>query len=288
MTAPRSNDRGGHSGFPAGLAGDRQKASCQPSGKAPSTRKPAPDGAGGVEGVQQGAHDTRYRHPVPDGENRQEQDGGKGVGIPMAALQAVLPWRIPWGSVKPVPHGSTASLLAVLLRHSALAVVNRQGQNHHQSLFQAQSTWYGVENLLRGPQKKRYVEKWCVRRFLPSTHGLASLFFTRGSRASFSGARTVSFCGSRRLPDVPGLLRGFLLVFRLRVVLRGCVSKFRSHGRRRVDFSSGGRAALSLRGRASKFRSSQRWREAGKKLRVTTLRMSGLTVVFNPDVTIPL
>ncbi|KAJ1140391.1 hypothetical protein NDU88_006744 [Pleurodeles waltl] len=105
----------------------------------------------------------------------------------------------------------------------------------------------------------------------------------------------------------------FLLVFRLRVVLRGCASKFRSHGRRRVDFScgvgrrcpceavrqsfdltagvasispaeSGGvvlarpcvkvlisrqvsrrflpgsRAALSLRGRASKFRSSRRRR----------------------------
>ncbi|KAJ1180749.1 hypothetical protein NDU88_005966 [Pleurodeles waltl] len=31
----------------------------------------------------------------------------------------------------------------------------------------------------------------------------------------------------------------FLLVFRLRVVLRGCASKFRSHGRRRVDFSIG-------------------------------------------------
>ncbi|KAJ1171466.1 hypothetical protein NDU88_003327 [Pleurodeles waltl] len=31
----------------------------------------------------------------------------------------------------------------------------------------------------------------------------------------------------------------FLLVFRLRVVLRGCTSKFRSHGRRRVDFSCG-------------------------------------------------
>ncbi|KAJ1214394.1 hypothetical protein NDU88_002013 [Pleurodeles waltl] len=30
----------------------------------------------------------------------------------------------------------------------------------------------------------------------------------------------------------------FLLVFRLRVVLRGCASKLRSHGRRRVDFSS--------------------------------------------------
>ncbi|KAJ1214280.1 hypothetical protein NDU88_001903 [Pleurodeles waltl] len=31
----------------------------------------------------------------------------------------------------------------------------------------------------------------------------------------------------------------FLLVFRLRVVLRGCASKFRSHGRRCVDFSCG-------------------------------------------------
>ncbi|KAJ1156839.1 hypothetical protein NDU88_009556 [Pleurodeles waltl] len=31
----------------------------------------------------------------------------------------------------------------------------------------------------------------------------------------------------------------FLLVFRLRVVLRGCASKFRSHGRHRVDFSCG-------------------------------------------------
>ncbi|KAJ1161518.1 hypothetical protein NDU88_002003 [Pleurodeles waltl] len=51
-----------------------------------------------------------------------------------------------------------------------------------------------------------------------------------------------------------------LLVFRLRVVLWGCASKFRSHCRRRVDFSSGGRAALSLRGRASKFRSSRRCR----------------------------
>ncbi|KAJ1100646.1 hypothetical protein NDU88_005727 [Pleurodeles waltl] len=31
----------------------------------------------------------------------------------------------------------------------------------------------------------------------------------------------------------------FLLVFRLRVVLQGCASKFRSHGRRRVDFYCG-------------------------------------------------
>ncbi|KAJ1179626.1 hypothetical protein NDU88_004860 [Pleurodeles waltl] len=48
----------------------------------------------------------------------------------------------------------------------------------------------------------------------------------------------------------------FLLVFRLRVVLRGCALKLRSHGRRRVDFSSRGRAALSLQSRASDCRSS--------------------------------
>ncbi|KAJ1214391.1 hypothetical protein NDU88_002010 [Pleurodeles waltl] len=52
----------------------------------------------------------------------------------------------------------------------------------------------------------------------------------------------------------------FLLVFRLRVVLQGCVSKLRSHSRRRVDFCSRGRMALSLRSRASKFRSSRRRR----------------------------
>ncbi|KAJ1207030.1 hypothetical protein NDU88_002423 [Pleurodeles waltl] len=52
MTAPRSKDRGGHSGFPAGPAGDRQKAARRPSGKPPSTRMPAPNGAGGVEGVR--------------------------------------------------------------------------------------------------------------------------------------------------------------------------------------------------------------------------------------------
>ncbi|KAJ1217432.1 hypothetical protein NDU88_005026 [Pleurodeles waltl] len=48
----------------------------------------------------------------------------------------------------------------------------------------------------------------------------------------------------------------FLLVLRLRVVLRGCALELRSHGRHRVDFSSRGRAALSLRSRASDFRSS--------------------------------
>ncbi|KAJ1138538.1 hypothetical protein NDU88_004919 [Pleurodeles waltl] len=51
-TAPRSKDRGGHSGFLAGPAGDRQKTAGRPSGKAPSTMKPARNGAGGVAGVR--------------------------------------------------------------------------------------------------------------------------------------------------------------------------------------------------------------------------------------------
>ncbi|KAJ1188872.1 hypothetical protein NDU88_005629 [Pleurodeles waltl] len=44
------------------------------------------------------------------------------------------------------------------------------------------------------------------------------------------------------------------LVIRLRVIPGGCAWNFLSHGRRRVDFLSGSRAALSMRGRASKFR----------------------------------
>ncbi|KAJ1218864.1 hypothetical protein NDU88_006436 [Pleurodeles waltl] len=52
MTAPRSEDRGSHSGFPAGPADDRQKAARRPSGKDPATMKPAPNGAGGVAGVR--------------------------------------------------------------------------------------------------------------------------------------------------------------------------------------------------------------------------------------------
>ncbi|KAJ1156423.1 hypothetical protein NDU88_009142 [Pleurodeles waltl] len=51
-TAPRSNDRGGHSDFPAGRAGDHQKATRPPSGKDPATMKPALNGAGGVAGVR--------------------------------------------------------------------------------------------------------------------------------------------------------------------------------------------------------------------------------------------
>ncbi|KAJ1096456.1 hypothetical protein NDU88_001597 [Pleurodeles waltl] len=46
-------------------------------------------------------HNTRSRQPGSGGENRQNQVGGKGVGIPMAALLAAPPWKIPWGSGKP-------------------------------------------------------------------------------------------------------------------------------------------------------------------------------------------
>ncbi|KAJ1092174.1 hypothetical protein NDU88_005286 [Pleurodeles waltl] len=60
-TAPRSNDRGEHSNFPAGPAGDFQKIACRPSGKAPAKRKPAPNGAGGFAGVQRvQLHPSRF------------------------------------------------------------------------------------------------------------------------------------------------------------------------------------------------------------------------------------
>ncbi|KAJ1107858.1 hypothetical protein NDU88_005246 [Pleurodeles waltl] len=237
----------------------------------------------------------------------------------MAAERAPPPWRIPPSSGKSAgdrrlsasdrqnTRGSTASLLAVLPWSVALAATGRQGQND------PQSTWFLVENLLRGPQEKRYVENWCVCRFLLSTHGLASLFSTRGVVRRFP-ARGQSLSvdrGEYQMSRVCAWI--FLLVFRLRVVLRGCASKFRPHGRRRVDFSwgvgrrcpceavrqsfdlmagvasispwklggvvlarpcvkvlisrqvsrrflLGSRAALSLRGRASKFRSSRRRR----------------------------
>ncbi|KAJ1185067.1 hypothetical protein NDU88_001862 [Pleurodeles waltl] len=52
MAAPRSGDRGCHSGFPAGPAGDCQKAARRPSGKDPATWKPAPNGAGGAAGLR--------------------------------------------------------------------------------------------------------------------------------------------------------------------------------------------------------------------------------------------
>ncbi|KAJ1082713.1 hypothetical protein NDU88_002878 [Pleurodeles waltl] len=51
-TAPWSEDRRDDSVFPAGLAGDLQKAARQPSGKPLPTRKPAPNGAGGVGRVR--------------------------------------------------------------------------------------------------------------------------------------------------------------------------------------------------------------------------------------------
>ncbi|KAJ1180868.1 hypothetical protein NDU88_006083 [Pleurodeles waltl] len=52
ITVPRSKDRGGHSDFPAGLAGGRLQTASQPSGKEASTMKPARNRAGGVEAVR--------------------------------------------------------------------------------------------------------------------------------------------------------------------------------------------------------------------------------------------
>ncbi|KAJ1215408.1 hypothetical protein NDU88_003017 [Pleurodeles waltl] len=60
-TAARSKDRRGYSGFPTGLADDRQKTARQPSGKHPSMRMPAPNGTGGVEGVRRvQLHPSRF------------------------------------------------------------------------------------------------------------------------------------------------------------------------------------------------------------------------------------
>ncbi|KAJ1219090.1 hypothetical protein NDU88_006661 [Pleurodeles waltl] len=47
-----SEDREGHSDFPAGPAGDCQKVARRPSGKDPATRKPAMNVAGGVAGMR--------------------------------------------------------------------------------------------------------------------------------------------------------------------------------------------------------------------------------------------
>ncbi|KAJ1143807.1 hypothetical protein NDU88_010110 [Pleurodeles waltl] len=66
---------------------------------------------------------------------------------------------------------------------------------------------------------------------------------------------SASVCGAaRRNYD---LTAGVASISPLDFDLRGCALKLRSHGRRCVDFSSRGRAALSLRGRASDLRSSQ-------------------------------
>ncbi|KAJ1091229.1 hypothetical protein NDU88_004356 [Pleurodeles waltl] len=101
--------------------------------------KPAPNGAGGVAGVRRvqwhpsrkslwgpvrGPHDTRSRHPVPGGFYRQDQDGGKGVGIPMAVLRAAPPWRILWGRGKPagnrrLPFSVRGFTAAVRIAHEA-------------------------------------------------------------------------------------------------------------------------------------------------------------------------
>ncbi|KAJ1200140.1 hypothetical protein NDU88_003967 [Pleurodeles waltl] len=75
----------------------------------------------------------------------------------------------------------------------------------------------------------------------------------RGFSCLFSGC--ASICGAAR--RIYELTAGVASISPLDFDLRGCALKLRSHGRRRVDFSSRGRAALSLRGRASDLRSSQ-------------------------------
>ncbi|KAJ1175334.1 hypothetical protein NDU88_000622 [Pleurodeles waltl] len=118
MTAPRSNDRGAILAFPLGRRATARRPPAGPAGN-PLLRgcrlrmEPAESkGCDWCSGTlpmpvawallgPPGAPRHRYRHPVPGSENRQEQDGGKGVGIPMAALQAAPPWRIPWARGKP-------------------------------------------------------------------------------------------------------------------------------------------------------------------------------------------
>ncbi|KAJ1202656.1 hypothetical protein NDU88_006453 [Pleurodeles waltl] len=103
-------------------------------------------------------------------------------------------------------------------------------------------------------------EKWCVRRLRPFTHRLASLFFTRGRRASFSSTWTVSFYGSRGLPDVPGLCVDSPACFPAARRSTGLCAEISLSQQASRRFLLGSRAALSLRGRASKFRLSRRRR----------------------------
>ncbi|KAJ1180746.1 hypothetical protein NDU88_005963 [Pleurodeles waltl] len=137
----------------------------------------------------------------------------------------------------------------------------------------------------RGPQEKRCVENWCVRRFLLSTHLRRN--FPRGEPGVVfrrADSLLLWFAGSTRCP---GSVGGFSCLF------SGCASFCRA-ARRSFDLTAGvasispaesggvvlarpcvkvlisrqasrrflleSRAALSLRGRASKFWSSRRRR----------------------------
>ncbi|KAJ1197611.1 hypothetical protein NDU88_001467 [Pleurodeles waltl] len=95
------NDRSGHSNFPAGPAGDCQKAVRWPSGKAPATRMPARNGADGVAGVRRVQwHPSRFslsakqtvkifvgppgapRHPFPPSSTARNRLAGRGSESP--------------------------------------------------------------------------------------------------------------------------------------------------------------------------------------------------------------
>ncbi|KAJ1154148.1 hypothetical protein NDU88_006902 [Pleurodeles waltl] len=86
-------------------------------------------------------------------------------------------------------------------------------------------------------------------------------YFSRGEVLRRFLARGQSLSVVRGITRCPRVCACILrLVFRLRDVLGGCAWNFLSHGRRCIDYPSGSRAALSLRGRASKFRLPRRRR----------------------------
>ncbi|KAJ1175440.1 hypothetical protein NDU88_000728 [Pleurodeles waltl] len=120
MTATRSKDHGGHSNFPAGLAGDRQKAVCRPSGKAPATRKPAPNGAGGVAGVRRvqcKADSENHCGALLGGPCTAHASGMGSAGAPRgptAPVPAILVLAVSgWREGGRNPHGGAASSAAM-------------------------------------------------------------------------------------------------------------------------------------------------------------------------------
>ncbi|KAJ1215786.1 hypothetical protein NDU88_003393 [Pleurodeles waltl] len=92
-TAPRSIDREGYSDFPAGPAGDLIQITRRPSGKAPSTRKPARNRAGGVEGVRRvQQHPSRFS--VSASQTLKSLVGQRPPGAPRPPLPPTCSWRL--------------------------------------------------------------------------------------------------------------------------------------------------------------------------------------------------
>ncbi|KAJ1204426.1 hypothetical protein NDU88_008204 [Pleurodeles waltl] len=92
----------------------------------------------------------------------------------------------------------------------------------------------------------------------PSHMDLCRYFSLGGRRALFSGTRTVSFYGSRGLPDVPGLCVDSPACFPAARRSAGLCVEISLSRQALHRFLLGSRAALSLRGRAAKFRSARR------------------------------